>query len=103
MSSIQPQEVLEVNSENMTDKPSMFQVLLHNDNYTTMEFVVFILMSIFRKNEEQATQIMLAVHKRGVGIAGVYPLEIAETKVEQTRIKAKEASFPLHCSLEEVL
>jgi len=83
-------------------EPRNYQVLLHNDDYTTMEFVVSILMEVFLKTAEQATAIMLAVHKRGVGIAGVYPLEIAETKVAAVREKAKEAGFPLRCTLQEV-
>ncbi len=83
-------------------EPRKYQVLLHNDDYTTMEFVVGILMDIFRKTEDQATAIMLAVHKQGVGIAGVYLREIAETKVQIVRKRAQEAGFPLRCTLQEV-
>ena len=88
--------------EEKVQEPKMFQVLIHNDDYTTMEFVVNILMTVFHKTADQATAIMLAVHKRGKGIAGVYPHEIAETKVERTRFLATEAGYPLRCTLEEV-
>lgn len=88
--------------ETALKEPNMFQVLLHNDDYTTMEFVVRVLMEIFRKSEAQATSVMLAVHKRGVGIAGIYMREIAETKVAAVRDRAREAGFPLRCTLQEV-
>lgn len=84
------------------NEPNMFQVLLHNDDYTTMEFVVGVLMDVFHKTADQATNIMMAVHRRGVGIAGVYCREIAETKVEDVRVRAREANFPLRCTLQEV-
>ncbi len=83
-------------------EPKRFKVLLHNDDYTTMEFVVEILCSVFRKTSEQASAIMLLVHERGVGECGVYTLEIAETKVSQVRARARNAGFPLKCTLEEV-
>ncbi len=83
-------------------EPPMYQVLLHNDNYTTMEFVVSILIKVFHKSAEQAMAIMLAVHKKGIGIAGTYTLEVAETKVNITHVLAREAGFPLRCTLQEV-
>ena len=83
-------------------RPRIFQVILHNDDYTTMEFVVQILMQIFRLSPDEATAVMLAVHRQGSGVAGVYPLEIAETKVAQVHARAAEAGFPLRCSLREV-
>jgi ATP-dependent Clp protease adaptor protein ClpS len=81
--------------------PRLYRVLLHNDDYTTMEFVVIILMEVFRKTGDEATAIMLAVHTRGKGECGLYPLEIAETKVAEVRRRAREADFPLRCTLEE--
>ena len=84
-----------------TKKPSMYRVLLMNDDYTPMEFVVSILMSIFNKTQEEATQIMLNVHQNGVGVCGVYTFEIAETKVSQVMDAAKRRQHPLQCTLEK--
>jgi ATP-dependent Clp protease adaptor protein ClpS len=78
----------------------MYKVLLHNDDYTTREFVVMILQAVFNKSETEATQIMLHVHHNGIGVAGVYPYEIAETKVEKVTALARRYEFPLRCSLE---
>ena len=85
-----------------TKKPSMYRVLLMNDDYTPMEFVVSILMGIFKKNAEEATQIMLNVHQSGMGTCGVYTFEIAETKVAQVMDAAKRNQHPLQCTLEKV-
>jgi ATP-dependent Clp protease adaptor protein ClpS len=82
------------------DKPRMYKVLLHNDNYTTMEFVVLVLMSIFLKPESEAVQIMLDVHRKGIGVAGVYQREIAETKVERAMQMARQAQFPFLVTME---
>lgn len=82
-------------------KPKMFKVLLHNDHYTTMEFVVYILEAIFRRDEAEATRIMLAIHKAGLGVAGVYTKEVAETKVRKVLELAKQNDFPLQCTFEE--
>ena len=84
-----------------TKKPSMYRVILMNDDYTPMEFVVTILMSIFNKTQEEATQIMLNVHQNGVGVCGVYTFEIAETKVTQVMDAAKRRQHPLQCTLEK--
>ena len=81
--------------------PRRYRVLLHNDNYTTMEFVVDILISIFRKSPDEATAIMMTVHKDGLGNCGVYTEEVAETKVVQVHDRARRAGFPLRCSMEE--
>lgn len=83
-------------------EPGRFRVLLHNDDYTTMDFVVHVLKSIFKKSEPEAMRIMLAVHKEGVGVCGVYTAEVAETKVDTVHTMAKAAGFPLRASLEEV-
>jgi ATP-dependent Clp protease adaptor protein ClpS len=82
-------------------EPPLYQVLLHNDDYTTMEFVIEILMVIFNRSMEDATRIMLNVHRNGLGICGVYPYEIAETKVEVVEVLARSRDFPLKCSLEK--
>ncbi len=85
--------------EEKTEEPSLFQVLLHNDDYTTMEFVVSVLESVFNMPEEQALQVMLNVHLRGVGVAGIYTFEVAEMKVEKTIALAREQEFPLLATL----
>jgi ATP-dependent Clp protease adaptor protein ClpS len=79
-----------------TKKPSMYKVLMLNDDYTPMEFVVDVLQNIFQKNREEATQVMLHVHQKGVGVCGVYTYEIAETKVTQTVDYARTAPSPVH-------
>lgn len=80
--------------------PQLYKVLFHNDHYTTMEFVVWVLVSVFNKSEADAVQIMLAVHQNGIGVAGVYTHEVAETKVSKTNELAKEHEFPLKLSIE---
>ncbi len=80
--------------------PSMWKVILHNDDYTTQEFVVWVLETIFRKPEPEAVRIMLDVHKRGKGVAGVYPFDVADTKVAQVKAVAEQHEFPLLCTLE---
>ena len=87
--------------QEIVKEPSMFKVLILNDDYTTMEFVVEILMRVFAKSLEVATEIMLNVHRKGVGVCGVYTLEIAETKVGTVHSLAKEMGFPLRCTIEE--
>ena len=84
-----------------TKLPSMYKVIMHNDHYTTRDFVVDILIEIFNKKENEATKIMLDIHKKGAGICGVYTYEIAETKIQLVHIKAKEEGFPLRCSMEK--
>ncbi len=81
-------------------RPPMFRVLLHNDDYSTMGFVVMILMDVFNHPQARAVRIMLAVHEQGVGVAGIYGREIAETKVAQVTELAHENEFPLLCTLE---
>ncbi|MFQ5783814.1 MAG: ATP-dependent Clp protease adapter ClpS [Alphaproteobacteria bacterium] len=84
-----------------TKKPAMYKVLLLNDDYTPMEFVVLVLERFFRKSPEEATHIMLHVHQRGVGICGVYPYDVAETKVTQVIDFARRHQHPLQCTLEK--
>lgn len=84
-----------------TKKPSMYNVLLLNDDYTPMEFVVIVLESIFNKKQEDATQIMLHVHKKGVGICGTFTYEVAETKCKAVMDIAKKNEHPLQCAMEK--
>jgi ATP-dependent Clp protease adaptor protein ClpS len=81
--------------------PPMFKVLLLNDDYTPMDFVVAVLQTIFTMNREQATQIMLKVHREGMGVCGVYPKDVAATKVEQVVAFAKQHQHPLQCVMEQ--
>ncbi len=81
-------------------KPKMYRVLLHNDDYTSMEFVVEVLCSVFRKEESDAVRIMLNVHIVGIGMCGVYPPQIAETKVKSVHERARQQGFPLRASME---
>jgi ATP-dependent Clp protease adaptor protein ClpS len=82
-------------------KPPLYKVLLHNDDYTTKEFVVQVLQYVFHKEHTEAVQIMLHVHKKGIGVAGVYSYEIAETKVALVENLAKQHEYPLKCTMEE--
>ena len=84
------------------EKPGKFAVALHNDNFTPMEFVVYVLQEIFNHPTDRAEQIMLSVHKEGMGIAGVYRLEIAEQKAYETAECAKENQYPLKITIEEI-
>ncbi|MDR1411567.1 MAG: ATP-dependent Clp protease adaptor ClpS [Spirochaetaceae bacterium] len=83
-------------------EPGEFRVILLNDNYTTMDFVVEILMLVFHKSEEEAARIMLDVHRKGRGIVAVYPWDIAQTKADQVHSLARERQFPLRCVVEPV-
>jgi len=83
-------------------EPSMYKVLLHNDDYTTMDFVISILENVFKKNREEATLIMLSVHEQGIGTAGIYTYEICETKIAIVHELAKKNEYPLRCTMEAV-
>ena len=98
----EPDSIEEVDDEVQDDpeEPPLYRVLLHNDDYTTMQFVVEVLMVVFNKSMEEATLIMLNVHKQGVGLCGIYPFEIAETKVDTVDTLARENGFPLRCTME---
>jgi ATP-dependent Clp protease adaptor protein ClpS len=84
-----------------TRKPAMYKVLMLNDDYTPMEFVVHVLERFFQKSREEATRIMLHVHRRGVGVCGLYTYEVAETKVTQVMDLARQNQHPLQCTIEK--
>jgi len=89
-------------SELKIDEPKMFQVILHNDHYTTMDFVVMVLKTIFHLPISKATDIMMNVHTTGIGICGTYTKDIAATKVNQVHELARQNQYPLKCTFEEV-
>ena len=91
----------EIKSMLKLDEPTKYKVLLHNDDYTTMDFVVEILMAIFHKNIVEAEEIMLTIHKRGRAVCGIYTYDIAQTKVYQVKEMAKSNGFPLLATVEE--
>jgi ATP-dependent Clp protease adaptor protein ClpS len=93
-------EIISETDDEVTEPP-MYKVMLINDDYTTMEFVVGILVHVFHKSAEEATQIMLNVHRAGVGLCGVFPYQVAEMKVDTVHALAKEAGFPLKCTMEK--
>ena len=84
-----------------TKRPALFKVILHNDDYTTMQFVIEVLEDIFHQSPAEAYRIMMHVHTRGFGVCGVYPYEVAETKVALVHDRAKQQGFPLRASMEE--
>lgn len=92
--------VTETQTRQQLKKPPLYKVLLHNDNYTTRDFVVAVLREVFHRSESEAVRIMLHVHHHGIGVAGVYTHEVAETKVRQTEHLAREHEFPLRVSME---
>ncbi len=92
--------VTEERTDQKVQKPKMYRVLLHNDDYTTREFVVDVLRSVFHRSESDSVRIMLHVHHNGVGVAGVYTFEVAETKIETVHSLARQHEFPLRLSME---
>lgn len=95
------EEISEVKERQKTKRPPLYKVFLLNDDYTTMDFVVYVLETIFHKSPVEATQIMMHVHKKGVGLAGIYTREIAETKISAVHGLAQENEFPLKCIMEK--
>ncbi len=94
------QDVL-TESETKLEKPPLYKVVLHNDDFTTMEFVVYVLQTVFHKSESEAVLIMLQVHLEGIGVAGVYTYEVAEMKAQKVTALAQSHEFPLLCTVEE--
>src|SRR5512134_2311308 len=90
----------ETRSTEKVQRPRMWRVLLHNDDYTTQEFVVWVLETVFRKPRAEAFTIMMSVHRSGLGVAGVYTHDVAETKLKTTRQMAEEQEFPLLVTME---
>ncbi len=88
-------------SETKIEKPKLFKVLLHNDDFTTMEFVVFVLVQVFMRSETEAFAIMLKVHNEGIGLAGIYSFEVANMKSEKAMNLARVHEYPLLCTVEE--
>ena len=97
----EPQKELLLDSEPKTKKPSMYNVILLNDDYTPMEFVVMVLEKVFNKKQEEATQIMLHVHKNGIGVCGTFTYEVAESKCKVVVDMAKKNEHPLQCTMEK--
>lgn len=85
-----------------TRQPPLYKVLMHNDDYTTMEFVVEVLEAVFRKPPTEANRIMLHIHFKGVGMCGVFPYEVAETKVARVHAMARTQGYPLRCTLDRI-
>jgi len=94
------QDVL-TDSDTRLEKPPLYKVILHNDDFTTMEFVVFVLTQVFLRSNEEAFTIMFKVHHEGIGIAGVYSFEIANMKAEKAMNLARAQEYPLLCTVEE--
>lgn len=96
-----PEHVTGTFIDQQVKEPRLYRVLLHNDDYTTMDFVVQILMEIFHKGPDEALNIMISVHEKGIGICGVFPKEIAEFRVMRVLKRARQAGYPLLCTMEE--
>ena len=97
----QPDGAVKERVKTKKQEPTLYKVVLINDDYTTMEFVIHVLETVFQKSPAQAYQIMMHVHVNGRGVAGVYPWEVAETKADTVTSMAREAGFPLRATLEE--
>jgi ATP-dependent Clp protease adaptor protein ClpS len=97
-----PDRELQTDSETSLDEPGMYKVILHNDHYTTMDFVVEILTRVFQKTAAEATKIMLDVHRKGHGVCGIYTYDLAVTKTSRVHQMAKMRNYPLKCSYEPI-
>lgn len=95
------EEAVITKTKRKVERPKLYKVLLHNDDYTTREFVVWILRLVFQRSDSEAVQIMLHVHNNGIGVAGVYPFEVAEAKIQRATTLAEEYEFPLLTTMEE--
>ena len=103
MAQINNTEDIQISPEKQKTKlPSIYKVIILNDDYTPMEFVVFTIQNVFKKSHDEATRIMLKIHTEGQGVCGMFPLEIAETKMKQVLNLAKEHQHPLQCIIEEI-
>ena len=103
MAQINNTEDIQISPEKQKTKlPSIYKVIILNDDYTPMEFVVYTIQNVFKKSHEEATRIMLKIHTEGQGVCGMFPLEIAETKMKQVLNLAKEHQHPLQCIIEKI-
>ena len=103
MAQINNTEDIQISPEKQKTKlPSIYKVIILNDDYTPMEFVVYTIQNVFKKSHDEATRIMLKIHTEGQGICGMFPLEIAETKMKQVLNLAKEHQHPLQCIIEKI-
>ena len=103
MAQINNIEDVQISPEKLKTKlPSIYKVLILNDDYTPMEFVVYTIQNVFKKSHDEATRIMLKIHTEGQGVCGMFPLEIAETKMKQVLNLAKEHQHPLQCIIEKI-
>lgn len=94
------EEIVVSRGDTEIKEPQMYKALLHNDDYTSMEFVVSILQNVFGKDINEATEIMLNVHEKGIGVAGIYTYEVCETKIAVVHELARKNEFPLRCTME---
>ena len=103
MAQINNTEAIQISPEKQKTKlPSIYKVIILNDDYTPMEFVVYTIQNVFKKSHDEATRIMLKIHTEGLGVCGMFPLEIAETKMKQVLNLAKEHQHPLQCIIEKI-
>ncbi len=95
------QDELKLKPKPRLDEPKMYRVIMHNDHYTTMDFVIEVIMKVFNKSAAEATKIMLDIHKKGKGLCGIYTYDLAATKISIVHRMARQSEYPLKCSYEE--